>query len=92
MIEMKNVFMSYNDRCILSDINLKVESGEIMVVIGPSGAGKSTLLRLIIGLLKPTSGEIWVEGREISGLDEDTLNVIRRNMGMSFNIRLCSTR
>lgn len=84
MIELKNVFMSYNDRCILSDINLKVAAGEIMVVIGPSGAGKSTLLRLIIGLLKPTSGEIWVDGREISGLDEDNLNVIRRNMGMVF--------
>ena len=84
MIELKNVNMSYHDRCILSNINLKVEAGEIMVVIGPSGAGKSTLLRLIIGLLKPTSGEIWVDGQEISGLDEDALNVIRRNMGMVF--------
>ena len=54
------------------------------MIIGPSGAGKSTLLRLMIGLLKPDSGQIWVDGREISRLDEDELNQIRRNMGMVF--------
>lgn len=84
MIELKNVCMSYKDRKVLDNICLKVAAGEIMVVIGPSGAGKSTLLRLIIGLLKPDSGEIWVDGQEISGLDEDALNLIRRNMGMVF--------
>lgn len=84
MIELKNVCMSYKDRSILNNICLEVDDGEIMVVIGPSGAGKSTLLRLIIGLLKPTSGEIWVDGQEISGMNEDSLNVIRRNMGMVF--------
>ena len=84
MIELKNVSMSYQERSILDNICLKVEAGEIMVVIGPSGAGKSTLLRLIIGLVKPTSGEIWVDGQEISEMDEDALNVIRRNMGMVF--------
>ncbi len=84
MIELKNVSMTFKDRRILDSVNLQVQSGEIMVVIGPSGAGKSTLLRLIIGLLKPTAGEIWVDGREISHLDEEELNTIRRNMGMVF--------
>ncbi len=55
-----------------------------MVIIGPSGSGKSTLLRLIIGLLKPTSGEIWVNGREITTMTEDELNKIRLEMGMVF--------
>ena len=61
-----------------------MQRGEILVIIGPSGSGKSTLLRLMIGLLKPDSGQIWVDGREISHLDEDDLNQIRRNMGMVF--------
>lgn len=55
-----------------------------MVIIGPSGSGKSTLLRLIIGLLRPTSGEIWVNGREITRMTEDELNQVRLEMGMVF--------
>ena len=84
MIELKNVSMSFQDRRILDGVSLQVQRGEILVVIGPSGAGKSTLLRLMIGLLKPNAGQIWVDGREISHLDEDELNKIRRNMGMVF--------
>ena len=84
MIELKNVTMSFNGRRILNDVSLQIQPGEVLVVIGPSGAGKSTLLRLMIGLLKPTAGEIWVDGKEISHLDEEDLNKIRRNMGMVF--------
>ena len=84
MIELKNVSMSFKERRILTNLNLQIQPGEILVVIGPSGAGTSTLLRLMIGLLKPTAGEIWVDGQEISQLDEDELNLIRRNMGMVF--------
>ena len=84
MLELKNVSMSFQDRRILDDVSLQVQRGEILVIIGPSGSGKSTLLRLMIGLLKPDSGQIWVDGREISHLDEDDLNQIRRNMGMVF--------
>lgn len=84
MIELRDVSMSFRERSILRNLNLLVKTGEILVVIGPSGAGKSTLLRLMIGLLKPTSGEIWVNGQEISRMDEQALNRIRRNMGMVF--------
>lgn len=84
MIELKNVSMSFKDRSILRNLSLAVKPGEILVVIGPSGAGKSTLLRLMIGLLKPNSGEIWVDGQEISQMGEEALNKIRRNMGMVF--------
>ena len=84
IIELRDVSMSFRERSILRNLNLAVNPGEILVVIGPSGAGKSTLLRLMIGLLKPTSGEIWVNGQEITRMDEDELNVIRRNMGMVF--------
>ena len=84
MIKLVNVNMSYNGKRVLEDINLEVAKGEILVVIGPSGSGKSTLLRLIIGLLKPTSGEIWVNGQEISPMNENELNQMRRHMGMVF--------
>ena len=84
MIELRDVSMSFRERSILRNLNLAVKPGEILVVIGPSGAGKSTLLRLMIGLLKPTSGEIWINGQEITPMGEDELNLIRRNMGMVF--------
>ena len=61
MIKLQNINMSFRGKQILQDINLEVTKGETMVIIGPSGSGKSTILRLIIGLLQPTSGEIWVK-------------------------------
>ena len=84
MIKLVNVCMAYRGKPVLEDINLEVTRGEILVVIGPSGSGKSTLLRLIIGLLKPTAGEIWVNGQEITRMNENQLNQMRRHMGMVF--------
>lgn len=84
MIKLIHVNIDFRGRQILKDINLTIEQGEIMVIIGPSGSGKSTLLRLIIGLLKPTSGEIWVNNREITGMTEDELGRVRLEMGMVF--------
>lgn len=84
MIKLNNISMSFNGKQILHDINLEVNQGETMVVIGPSGSGKSTILRLIIGLLKPTVGEILVKGQNISCLTEEDLNKIRMDMGMVF--------
>ncbi len=84
MIKLENVSMDFRDKKVLDSINLEVSQGEIMVVIGPSGSGKSTILRLMIGLLRPTAGHIWINDREISTLGEDDLNVIRRGMGMVF--------
>lgn len=84
MIKLVDVNLSYQDKPVLKDINLEVVKGEILVVIGPSGSGKSTLLRLIIGLLQPTSGEVWVNNQEISRMNENELNHMRRQMGMVF--------
>ncbi len=83
-IQLKHVDMAFHGRTIFQDINLDVAKGEVMVIIGPSGSGKSTILRLIIGLLKPTAGEIWVNGEEISTFSENKMNKIRRHMGMVF--------
>ena len=84
MITLKDINMSFHGKQILQNINLEIPQGQTMVIIGPSGSGKSTILRLIIGLLRPTAGEIWVKGQEISTLSEDELNKIRMGMGMVF--------
>ena len=79
-----NVNKEFNGRTILHNINLNVEKGETLAIIGASGSGKSTLLRLMIGLLQPTRGEIWIKNTEISQLPEIELDKIRLNMGMVF--------
>jgi phospholipid/cholesterol/gamma-HCH transport system ATP-binding protein len=84
MITIKNVYKNFNNKKVLEDINLEIQPGEIMVIMGPSGCGKSTLLRLLIGLLKPTNGEILVDGQEIGRMSEDELNEVRKKMGMVF--------
>jgi len=84
MIKLRNINMNFHGKNILQEINFEVTKGETLVVIGPSGSGKSTLLRLIIGLLKPSQGEVWIKGQEISVLSEDELNKIRISMGMVF--------
>ena len=84
MIHLINVNKEFNGRTILHNINLNVEKGETLAIIGASGSGKSTLLRLMIGLLQPTSGEVWIKDTEISQLPEIDLDKIRLNMGMVF--------
>ena len=84
-IEFRNVFLSFNDHPVLNDISFALERGEMMFVTGASGSGKSVLLRLAIGLLKPDSGQIFIEGREIEKLDEEELIDLRGGlMGIVF--------
>lgn len=84
-IEFRHVFLSFDDNVVLKDVSFKLDRGEMIVLTGPSGSGKSVLLRLAIGLLKPDSGQILVEGKEIQSLDEEELIVIRGElMGMVF--------
>jgi len=84
VIKLVNINMSFRGKQMLHDINLEVNQGETMVIIGPSGSGKSTILRLIIGLLKPTTGQIIVKGQDIACLSEEKLNKVRMDMGMVF--------
>lgn len=84
LIELQDVTLSFGAKSVLKGVNLAVEKGETMVVIGPSGSGKSTILRLIIGLLKPTTGEISIHGETVSAYDEEAWNRLRKQMGMVF--------
>ena len=84
MIKLVNIKMEYDKKVVLDNINLTVTSGETVAIIGPSGSGKSTLLRLMVGLTKPSAGEIWIENEEISQYKENALNKVRLKMGMVF--------
>jgi phospholipid/cholesterol/gamma-HCH transport system ATP-binding protein len=84
-IEFRNVFLAFDDHVVLDNINFKLDSGEMIVLTGVSGSGKSLLLRLAMGLMKPDSGQIFIEGREIEHLSESKLLDIRSGqMGMVF--------
>ena len=84
MIKLVNIKMEYDKKVVLDNINLTVTSGETVAIIGPSGSGKSTLLRLMVGLTKPSAGEIWIENEEISQYKDNALNKVRLKMGMVF--------
>ncbi len=87
MISVKNLHKSFNNLAgtvdVLKGIDLEIEKGEKIVIIGPSGSGKSTFLRCLNLLEKPTSGEIWFEGRQIN-VPGININAIRAQMGMVF--------
>lgn len=81
VIETKDIKKCYGDGCkvtALNDINIHVEKGSFVSIMGPSGSGKTTLLDVIGCLLKPTSGEVYLDGKKVIGLDDDELAVIRK--------------
>ena len=79
-----DVSSRYGSRAILSDVSVTVQRGEIFVIMGPSGCGKTTLLRHLCGLRPPTSGAIFVQGRELGSLGDDELVKLRMRSGLSF--------
>jgi len=83
-IEVADLHKSFDTKHVLRGVNLGVEKGESMVVIGGSGVGKSVLIKCIIGLLRPDSGSIRVDGQEIASLKEQSLNEVRKKFGMLF--------
>ena len=84
MIQLVNVFKFFGEKRALNNINLTIADGETLAIIGGSGSGKSTLLRLMIGLIKPSSGNIFIDGEDISNFNEEQMTKIRLKMGMVF--------
>jgi len=83
IIEIENISKTYNqgkpnELTVLDNVNLKIKKGEMIAIFGPSGSGKSTLLHIIGCLDRPTSGKVYIEGKDVSGLDDDELALIRR--------------
>ncbi len=84
MISIKNIRKTFGEKKVLSGLNLDIPQGETLVIMGRSGCGKSVLLKIIAGLLPVDSGEVWINGTEISHLSKNNLNQIRRKIGMLF--------
>jgi len=83
-ISIRNLVVDYSQRRILSDVNLDIPMGQIMVIMGQSGAGKTTLLRCLLGLKKPTSGSLHILGTDIASASLREINKVRIQMGVAF--------
>ncbi|MZG52647.1 MAG: ABC transporter ATP-binding protein [Nitrospinae bacterium] len=88
MIEIKNLKKSFGEGekrlVVLDDFNAKMEKGQITSIIGGSGSGKSTVLKHLIGAYTPDSGEIWIDGEEVSQLKGEAANGVRKKFGIMF--------
>jgi phospholipid/cholesterol/gamma-HCH transport system ATP-binding protein len=83
-ISVVNLRVSYGEREILHGISFDVRRGETMVILGGSGSGKSTLLRTLVGLEKPSGGEVWINGINTAQISDREMDSIRKKIGMSF--------
>ncbi|MFP5502406.1 MAG: ABC transporter ATP-binding protein [Candidatus Sericytochromatia bacterium] len=84
IIEFHNVHKAFGHQKVLDDVSLTIPRGKTTVIIGPSGTGKSVTIKLLVGLMKPDAGEIYVSGREITRLKERDLYEVRKKFGMLF--------
>ena len=83
-IEFRNVTMIFDDRNVLDNLSFKVMKGETKIILGGSGSGKSTAIKLVLGLLKPDSGQILVDGEDITHYSEVQMMGVRKKIGMIF--------
>jgi phospholipid/cholesterol/gamma-HCH transport system ATP-binding protein len=83
-VAFQQVSKSFGAKQVLRDVSFEVPAGEALCILGRSGTGKSVTLKLIISLLKPDEGKIWIEQDEITRLDESRLSRVRRKMGFLF--------
>src|SRR4030042_5953824 len=83
-IRVVNLHKSFGENQVLRGVHLEVQQGESMVVIGGSGSGKTVLIKCVIGLIRPDQGEIYVDGIEITSLNERRMNEVRKKFGMLF--------
>ena len=83
-IEFRNVTMAYEDRVILDDVTFSVNPGETKIVMGGSGTGKSTILKLVLGLIRPQTGQILIDGEDVTALTEAEMTSVRKKIGMVF--------
>ncbi len=84
LVDIRDLHFAYNERPILSGLNMQFKRGQVIAVMGGSGSGKTTVLRLIGGQLRAQSGSVTVDGQEVGGLAQPALYQLRRRMGMLF--------
>src|SRR6185503_16552437 len=83
-IELKHVSLAFDDKVVLKDVSFELLPGHTKVILGGSGSGKSTILKLILGLLKPDGGTIWVNGKRVDQMSEQEMMAVRADIGMVF--------
>src|SRR5215213_8139187 len=83
-IEFRDVHLSFDDKKILNGVSFTVRRGETKIILGRSGGGKSTTIRLVLGLLKPDSGQILIDGEDITHYTEEEMMRVRQKIGMVF--------
>jgi phospholipid/cholesterol/gamma-HCH transport system ATP-binding protein len=83
-IEFRNVDLAYDDRVVLDNFSFKVMKGESKIILGGSGCGKSTTIKLVLGLVKPDSGQVLVDGEDTTNYTEAEMMRVRRKIGMIF--------
>jgi phospholipid/cholesterol/gamma-HCH transport system ATP-binding protein len=84
LISFRDIEKSFGDRRVLDGVSFDVGPGEVFFLIGASGVGKSVLIKQLIGLLRPDSGEIWLDGQEVSRFDEEQMYAVRKKCAMVF--------
>jgi len=83
-IELKHVSLAFDDKVVLKDVSFELLPGHTKVILGGSGSGKSTILKLILGLLKPDGGTIFVNGKRVDAMSEEDIMEVRADIGMVF--------
>ena len=84
LLQLDRVSLAFTSQRVLAGINLSIPRGQTIVIIGESGCGKTVLLKLLIGLLRPTEGNVILDGKNLAGLDEHTLTEQRLRFGFLF--------
>src|SRR5829696_1381011 len=83
-IEFRDVLLAFDERVILNRLSFKVMKGETKIILGGSGGGKSTIIKIVLGLLKPDEGRVFVDGEDITEYSEEQMMLVRKNIGMVF--------
>ena len=84
IIRFEGVSKSFGDRAVLRDVSCRIRRDKITVIVGPSGVGKSVFIKILIGLLRPDEGQVWVDEVEVTGLKQAGLFALRKRFGMMF--------
>ena len=83
-VEFRNVVKTFGPKRVLNDVSFRLEQGKALCLLGRSGTGKSVTLKLIMALIQPDAGEVWVDGKNVVGLNEHGLSTVRRKLGYLF--------
>jgi phospholipid/cholesterol/gamma-HCH transport system ATP-binding protein len=83
-VEFKRVMKSFGTKCVLNDVSFHIDQGQALCLLGRSGTGKSVTLKLIMALMRPDSGEVWVDQDNVVGMGEKRLSLVRKKLGYLF--------